>query len=143
MKAGISHFIDLTEPYEGLAPYAPIAAEEASRLGTPFQHSRHSIVDLDVPPSPQDTAEILDVIDEAIGAGKTVYVHCWGWRWQNRHSGRLLAGAPWPDGRAGSRPNRDVVDGHGEGIPHASLAGNAVATRVRPQLERTSLGRAA
>ena len=30
LKAGISHFIDLTEPYEGLAPYAPIAAEEAS-----------------------------------------------------------------------------------------------------------------
>ncbi|WP_419552692.1 protein-tyrosine phosphatase family protein [Candidatus Poriferisodalis sp.] len=78
LKAGISRFIDLTEPYEGLAPYAPIAAEEASRLGTPFQHSRHSIVDLDVPRSPENTAEILDVIDEAISAGKTVYVHCWG-----------------------------------------------------------------
>ena len=77
LKAGVSHFIDLTEPYEGLAPYAPIAAEEARRLDTPFRHSRHSIVDLDVPHSSQVTAEILDVIDEARGAGKTVYVHCW------------------------------------------------------------------
>ena len=80
LKAGISHFIDLTEPYEGLAPYAPIAAEEASRLGTPFQHSRHSIVDLDVPRSPQDAAEILDVIDEAISLNPPLWWVCGGGR---------------------------------------------------------------
>lgn len=78
LEAGISRFIDLTEPHELLEPYAETAAEEASRLGTSVEHSRHSIVDLHVPQSPRETAAILDVIDEAIGAGETVYVHCWG-----------------------------------------------------------------
>ncbi|WP_419913106.1 protein-tyrosine phosphatase family protein [Candidatus Poriferisodalis sp.] len=78
LEAGISRFIDLTEPYEGLEPYAEIAAEESSRLGTSVEHSRHSIVDLDVPQSPQDMAAILDAIDAALSEGKTVYVHCWG-----------------------------------------------------------------
>ena len=78
LNAGIRRFIDLTEPYEGLKPYAEIAAEEARRLGTTVEYSRHSIVDLDVPHSARDTAEILDVIDEAVSAGKAVYVHCWG-----------------------------------------------------------------
>ena len=31
LQAGIDHFIDLTEPHEGLAPYAAIAAKEARR----------------------------------------------------------------------------------------------------------------
>ena len=78
LEAGISRFIDLTEPYEGLEPYAEIAAEEASRLGRSVQYSRHSIVDLDVPHSPQDMAAILDEIDTALSEGETVYVHCWG-----------------------------------------------------------------
>ena len=33
LRAGIDCFIDLTQPDEGLAPYAGIAAQEASRLG--------------------------------------------------------------------------------------------------------------
>lgn len=70
LEAGISRFIDLTEPYEGLEPYAEIAAKEASRLGRSVQHSRHSIVDLQVPQSPHETTVILDVIDEAIGGAR-------------------------------------------------------------------------
>ena len=138
LNAGIRRFIDLTEPYEGLKPYAEIAAEEARRLGTTVEYSRHSIVDLDVPHSARDTAEILDVIDEAVSAGKAVYVHCWGWRRQDRHGGRLLAGASRPHGRAGPRADRHMVDGHGEGVPHPALARNAAPTQVRAQLERAS-----
>ena len=78
LRAGIDCFIDLTEPDEGLAPYAGIAAQEASRLGTGFVHARHSIVDMDVPRSQQQTAGILDAIDKALEDGKSVYVHCWG-----------------------------------------------------------------
>lgn len=78
LEAGISRFIDLTEPNEGLAPYSEIAAEEARRLGTSVEHSRHSIGDLDVPHSPRDMAAILDAIDAALSEGETVYVHCWG-----------------------------------------------------------------
>ena len=78
LRAGLDCFIDLTQRYEGLAPYAEIAAQEASRLGTEFVHARHAIVDMGVPRSQQQTADILDAIDEALDDGKNVYVHCWG-----------------------------------------------------------------
>ena len=78
LQAGIDCFIDLTEPDEGLAPYGRIAAQEASRLGSDFVHARHRIVDMGVPRSPQQTAGILDAIDEALDDGRNVYVHCWG-----------------------------------------------------------------
>ena len=78
LRAGLDCFIDLTERYEGLEPYAGIAAQEASRLGTEFVHERRAIVDMDVPRSRQQTAGILDAIDEALDDGRNVYVHCWG-----------------------------------------------------------------
>ena len=78
LRAGIDCFIDLTQPHEGLAPYAGIAAQEASRLDIEFVHERHSIVDMGVPRSQQQTAGILDAIDKALDDGKSVYVHCWG-----------------------------------------------------------------
>ena len=78
LRAGLDCFIDLTQRDEGLAPYAEIAALEASRLGTEFVHERHAIVDMSVPRSQQQTAGILDAIDKALDDGKNVYVHCWG-----------------------------------------------------------------
>ena len=78
LQAGIDCFIDLTQRHEGLEPYAETAAQEASRLGTEFVHERHAIVDMSVPDSPQQTAVVLDAIDEALEDGKNVYVHCWG-----------------------------------------------------------------
>ena len=78
LRAGIDCFIDLTERYEGLEPYAGIAAQEAGRLGIEFVHERHAIVDMGLPRSPEQTAGILDAIDEALDDGKNVYVHCWG-----------------------------------------------------------------
>ena len=76
LRAGIDCFIDLTQRDEGLEPYAGIAAQEASRLGTEFVHERHAIVDMGLPRSAQETADILDAIDEALDDGKNVYVHC-------------------------------------------------------------------
>ena len=56
LRAGIDCFIDLTQRDEGLEPYAGIAAQEASRLGTEFVHERHSIVNMGVPRGAQQTA---------------------------------------------------------------------------------------
>ena len=78
LQAGIDHFIDLTEPRDGLEPYAAIAQEEARRLGVNIAHERHPIADLSVPRSPDEMTAILDAIDDAVGAGRTVYLHCWG-----------------------------------------------------------------
>ena len=77
LDAGIDHFIDLTQAGE-LLPYYGIAQEEAHRRGQTVEWERHPIVDASVPRSPEQMAAILDAIDDALGSGKTVYVHCWG-----------------------------------------------------------------
>ena len=77
LRAGVDHFIDLTEERE-LEPYAGILEEVARRLGLNVGHERHPIVDGRVPTSPEQMVRILDAIDSALSEGKTVYVHCWG-----------------------------------------------------------------
>ena len=78
LSAGIDHFIDLTEPADRLEPYAASALEEARRLGVNVAHERHPITDQSVPRSPDEMTAILDAIDGALDAGRTVYLHCWG-----------------------------------------------------------------
>ena len=78
LRAGIDHFIDLTERQDRLEPYAEIAVQQARRLGVKVAHEAHPIVDVSVPRSARETAGILDAIDEALGDGRNVYVHCWG-----------------------------------------------------------------
>jgi protein-tyrosine phosphatase len=77
LRAGVTFFLDLTEENE-LTSYADILAEEAARLNIGAIHRRIPIRDLSVPRSPREMEEILDAIDEALAAGHTVYVHCWG-----------------------------------------------------------------
>ncbi len=77
LRAGIDHFIDLTQPGE-LPPYAETARSEARPLGVCPRFERHPVTDLDVPSSPQRMAAILDAIDAAMSSGRSVYVHCWG-----------------------------------------------------------------
>lgn len=76
IEAGVSVFVDLTEPHE-LAPYMPLALEEAGRLGRHVRHVRLPIVNFDVP-QPEHMRAILDTIDAAVRGGETVYVHCMG-----------------------------------------------------------------
>jgi protein-tyrosine phosphatase len=68
--AGIDAFVDLTEEGEyGLAPYAPHLDG--------LEYARLSITDLCVP-TIERMGEILDVIDDALARGRSVYVHCYG-----------------------------------------------------------------
>lgn len=76
LGAGVSVFVDLTEPHE-YAPYMPLALEEAGRLGRKLRHIRLPIVNFDVP-QPDHMLVILDTIDTALFAGEVVYVHCMG-----------------------------------------------------------------
>ncbi len=78
LRADIDHFIDLTQRRDRLAPYAELAAQEAGRIGMEVVHEHHPIVDLGVPRRREETASILDAIDEALAGGRNVYVHCWG-----------------------------------------------------------------
>ena len=78
LAAGVDHFIDLTEADEGLAPYAAILARLSDELGVSASHNRFPIRDVSVPEASSDMVRILDAIDTALSAGRTVYLHCWG-----------------------------------------------------------------
>ncbi len=71
--SGVNAFVDLTEAAEyGLVPYAPLLADSVS-------YERRPIPDMDVVGHAEMTG-ILDAMDEAFDAGRTVYVHCFGGR---------------------------------------------------------------
>lgn len=76
IEAGVSVFVDLTEPHE-YAPYISLALEEAGRLGRRVRHVRLPVANFDVPEREHMRA-ILDTIDMALLEGEVVYVHCMG-----------------------------------------------------------------
>jgi len=77
LDAGITFFLDLTDARDELESYAGLLRDEAAARGLRVEHRRLPIRDLSVP-DPHDMAHILDTLDEALRAGHTVYVHCWG-----------------------------------------------------------------
>ncbi|HTP01542.1 MAG TPA: protein-tyrosine phosphatase family protein [Anaerolineales bacterium] len=76
MDAGIDSFIDLTEEDE-LGPYLPLLQQRARQRSLQLSYRRFPIPDLGLPAHAQMLA-ILDHIDEALAAGKHIYLHCWG-----------------------------------------------------------------
>jgi predicted protein tyrosine phosphatase len=77
LDAGLTFFLDLTDPEDGLLSYAELLQAEAAARGLSVQHQQLTIRDMDVPSREQMTA-ILDALDAAHAAGHNVYVHCWG-----------------------------------------------------------------
>lgn len=71
LDQGVKVFIDLTEEYEPLLPYATM-------LGGRAIHKRFPIRDASVPASTSQTVAIIDTIDAHLARGELVYVHCWG-----------------------------------------------------------------
>ena len=77
LDAGVTAFFDLTEADE-LMPYEELLYELATEREAAVQYERFPICDLQTPERPQQMVAILDAIDEALAAGHTVYLHCWG-----------------------------------------------------------------
>jgi protein-tyrosine phosphatase len=78
LEAGVTLFLDLTETGEyGLKAYTRLLQEEAAVLDHSVEHHRVPIQDGGTP-TVEGMKHILDVIDTAIAAGQTVYVHCYG-----------------------------------------------------------------
>lgn len=76
LEAGMDTFIDLTQPHERV-PYDSVLKEEARIYEVDAAYHRFGIQDYTVPTHEAMTA-ILDTIDDALEAGRKVYVHCWG-----------------------------------------------------------------
>jgi ADP-ribosylglycohydrolase/protein-tyrosine phosphatase len=74
LEAGVTCFIDLTEPeetpsYEALLPFA-------TPTGRRVEYLREPIVDHGVPANRETMARILAMLDGALESGHTVYLHC-------------------------------------------------------------------
>lgn len=77
LDAGITTFIDLTTPADGLKPYREELFSLAEARGIEVHYFRFPIRDLGVPTAEQMRA-ILDRIDAESRLGHTIYLHCWG-----------------------------------------------------------------
>jgi protein-tyrosine phosphatase len=75
LLAGVTCFIDLTEPRDDMEPYAQMVMQFS---GAKVQTKRYPIRDISIPYSDEQTTQILDAIDAVIAAQGTVYLHCWG-----------------------------------------------------------------
>jgi ADP-ribosylglycohydrolase len=73
--AGITCFIDLTEPGE-LNPYDSLLPNAKVASGRYVVYVRKPIHDHSVPPSPQLMSEIHAYLDQALEFGHCVYLHC-------------------------------------------------------------------
>jgi ADP-ribosylglycohydrolase len=74
LEAGVTCFIDLTEPdetpsYEALLPFE-------TPTGRRVEYLREPIVDHGVPANRETMARILAMLDGALESGHTVYLHC-------------------------------------------------------------------
>lgn len=76
LEAGFDTFIDLTRQGE-MNPYAKILSEQGQAYGVHTQYFRFPIGDYGLP-SPALMKAILDQVDESLGAGRKIYLHCWG-----------------------------------------------------------------
>jgi hypothetical protein len=76
LEAGFDTFIDLTKQGE-VYPYAKILSEQAQAYEISAQYYRFPIGDFGLP-SPAQMKAILDQIDESLGTGRKIFLHCWG-----------------------------------------------------------------
>ncbi|MBX3010909.1 MAG: dual specificity protein phosphatase family protein [Caldilineaceae bacterium] len=77
LKLGITYYLDLTDPADGLEPYRHLLPTAYPGYARPVIYLRMAICDLSVP-TPLQMTQILDEIDIALRIGHNVYVHCWG-----------------------------------------------------------------
>ena len=75
LAAGVTYFLDLTEPGE-ITPYDQWLPHEPRAGLHNVLYARKPIHDHDVPAAPEIMTEILDDLDRALAAGHCVYVHC-------------------------------------------------------------------
>jgi len=76
LAAGVTFFLDLTEPGE-LPDYRPLLDQLATAQNLQVVCRQMPIADFGVP-TPAAMRNILDAIDQATAAGHLVYLHCWG-----------------------------------------------------------------
>ena len=77
LAAGITDFLDLTHPDDGLMPYEAFLNEVSTLVDRQVTYQRLPIYDMSVPDRQQMIA-VLDTIDALLSRNRSVYIHCWG-----------------------------------------------------------------
>lgn len=77
IDAGVTHFLDLTHPRDGLEPYADLLPELTSQTERLVHYQRQPIYDMSTP-TPAEMVTILDIIDQTLANKGVLYLHCWG-----------------------------------------------------------------
>ena len=123
-RVGVTHFLDLTEEGEPnhfqipLSPYETLIERIQNGGGRPATYRRMPIRDTTVP-TLSEMRVILDHLSEQLGAGETVYVHCWG-----------------GTGRTGTVVGCHLVE---SGMPADRVVGHIATLRGRTRQGRQSL----
>jgi protein-tyrosine phosphatase len=74
LSAGVTAIIDLTEEGEQ-PPYLTLLREVAAQKGVEVAHTRRPLTDW-AKPDPAAISGTLDLLDDLLAEGHTVYVHC-------------------------------------------------------------------
>ena len=77
LDAGITAFIDLTGPDDGMTSYVEVLQSLASARGISVTHDQLTIPDMGIC-APDQMHRILDTMEARLAAGGVAYVHCWG-----------------------------------------------------------------
>ena len=75
LSAGVTCFINLTEPEDGLESYDYLVKQLSNKT---VLTKLFPICDVSIPYSHNQTVEILDTIDTIIAEQGRIYLHCWG-----------------------------------------------------------------
>jgi hypothetical protein len=78
VAAGISHFIDLTQPRDPLDPYEPMLCKVVDPSRHVLGYDRFAITDMGIPDTPNLMNAVLDHIDDLLSKNRVLYIHCWG-----------------------------------------------------------------
>ena len=76
LQAGITDFVDLTEPHE-LEPYEGLLQSVAAEHGVQAHYHRFPVQDVSVPNAATLEA-VLTVLATCVASGRKAAVHCWG-----------------------------------------------------------------